>query len=243
MFDIIKKPSPHHPTMDKLAIDIAGEISLSDKPGATMKKWREIFAITQAELGSYLKISASTISDYEGNRRQSPGTTVIKRFVTTLITIDKEKGSPVLRKLTEGNVKTEEFFEVHEFASTVSALDFAKLINGKVVANEDLMQSKKLYGYTLIDSLKVILDMPYSQLPKLYGSMSERAFIFTQVSTGRSPLVVIRVTPMKPSLVVLHDIEHNEVDKLALKIAEKEQIPVLTTKMDIAKIRESLNKI
>ena len=116
-----------------------------------------------------------------------------------------------------------------------------KIINAQVVANEDLMGVKKLYGYTLMDSLRIILEMPFNQFPKLYGSMSERAFIFTQVSTGRSPLVVIRVTPMKPSVVVLHGI--SEVDPLALKIAQKEQIPVLTTRMDIAKIKEALNKL
>ncbi|MFN3909996.1 MAG: transcriptional regulator, partial [Candidatus Anstonellaceae archaeon] len=65
-------------------------------------------------------------------------------------------------------------------------------------------------------------------------------FVFTKVSTGRSPLVVIRVSKMKPSIVVLHGIE--EVDSLALKIAQKEQIPVLTTRMDLQKIREVLNK-
>jgi putative transcriptional regulator len=71
--------------------------------------------------------------------------------------------------------------------------------------------------------------------------MSERAFVFTRVSTGRSPLVVIRVTAMKPSLVILHGID--EVDSLALKIAQKEQIPVLVTKTDLQRIREALNKL
>jgi len=83
--------------------------------------------------------------------------------------------------------------------------------------------------------------MPYSQFPKLYGTMSERAFIFTQVSTGRSPMVVIRVTPMKPSLMVLHGLK--EVDPLAIKIAEREKIPVIATSMDLAKIKEVLNRI
>ena len=62
-----------------------------------------------------------------------------------------------------------------------------------------------------------------------------------KVSTGRSPMVVIRVSPMKPTLVVLHGI--TEVDKLAVKIAQKEQIPLLVTKKDIGKIKEELNRI
>jgi putative transcriptional regulator len=227
--------------MEKLKNEIAGEITLSPTPGSTMKKWREIFAITQVELAEALQISQSTISDYEGNRRKSPGSGVIKRFVNSLLQIDMERGSPILAKLQQGAEKTEEYFKLHEFATSISAIDFQKMLNATVVANEELMKTKKLYGYTLMESLKIILEMPYSQFPKLYGTMSERAFIFTQVSTGRSPMVVIRVTPMKPSLVVLHGLK--EVDPLAIKIAEREKIPVIATSMDLAKIKEVLNRI
>lgn len=227
--------------MEKLKNEIAGEVALSPQPGSTMKKWREIFAISQTELAEHLKLSCSTISDYEGNRRKSPGTAIIRRFVDALFQIDKARGHPILSKLHTGIEKTDQFFETHEFATSISALDFAKIVNGKVAAGEELMKVKKLYGYTLMDSLKVILDMPFNQFPKLYGTMSERAFLFTQVSTGRSPMVVIRVTPMKPSIVLLHGID--EVDALALKIAEREQIPVVTTKMDLLRIREALNKL
>lgn len=228
--------------MEKLKYEIAGEIALSPNPGSTMKKWREIFAITQTELAHHLNLSCSTISDYEGNRRKSPGTTIISRFIDALFDIDKERGNPILSKLSSDlGPAQDQYFETHEFATSISALDFAKLINAKVVANEDLMKVKKIYGYTLMDSLKVILDMPFSQFHKLYGTMSERAFIFSRVSTGRSPLVVIRVTPMKPSLVILHGID--EVDSLALKIAQREQIPVLVTKNDLQRVREALNKL
>ena len=227
--------------MEKIRNEMAGEITLSATPGSTMKKWREIFAITQVELAQLLKISPSTISDYEGNRRKSPGSGVIKRFVGAILEIDTERGAPILSKLQQGVEKSEQYFELHEFATSISAIDFQKMLNASVVANEELMKSKKLYGYTLMESLKIILEMPYSQFPKLYGTMSERAFIFTQVSTGRSPMVVIRVTPMKPSLVVLHGLK--EVDPLAIKIAEREKIPVISTNMDLAKIKDVLNKI
>ena len=51
-------------------MEIAGEIVLSDDPGATMKKWREIFGISQVELARHLSITVSTISDYEGESLQ-----------------------------------------------------------------------------------------------------------------------------------------------------------------------------
>jgi putative transcriptional regulator len=226
--------------MERLRLKIAGEISLSDNPGATMKKWREIFGITQAELGRYLKIGTSTISDYEGDRRKSPGTGVVKRFVDALISIDIKTGGTTVRRFSE-EVPKESFFELKEFSTSLSGTDFAKLIDGKAVVNGSLLAEKKVYGYTLLDSIKVILDMPYEEFPKLYGSVGERAFIFTKVSTGRSPMVVIRVTPMKPSVVVLHGL--TSVDRLGVKIAQKEKIPVITTKMDIATIKEQLSKI
>ncbi|MFH1470672.1 MAG: helix-turn-helix domain-containing protein [Candidatus Micrarchaeota archaeon] len=205
-----------------------------------MKKWREIFGITQAELGRYLKIGTSTISDYEGERRKSPGTGVIRRFVDALISIDIKTGGTTVRRFSEDEPK-ENFFELKEFSSSISALEFSKLIDGKAVVNGSLLAEKKVYGYTLLDSIKVILDMPYEEFPKLYGSVGERAFIFTKVSTGRSPMVVIRVTPMKPSVVVLHGLA--SVDRLGIKIAQKEKIPVITTKMELHLIKEKLAKI
>lgn len=227
--------------MEKIKLEIAGEISLSDDAGATMKKWREIFNISQVEHARHLGISVSTISDYEANRRKSPGTAVIKRFVNSLFEIDRKKGGLISQKLLEGEKNVEDYFEVREFAKGVTIKEFAHLIDGKVLTNQDLMESKQIYGYTLIDSLKVILEMPFAYFPRMYGNVSERAFVFTGVSTGRSPMVVIRVSPSKPSVVVLHGIE--DVDKLALKISERERIPLIVTKMDIGKIKEKLDKI
>ena len=205
-----------------------------------MKKWREIFGITQAELGRYLKIGTSTISDYEGDRRKSPGTGVLRRFVDALIAIDVKTGGTTVRRFSEDEPR-EAFYELREFSSSISGTEFSKLIEGRAVVNGSLLPEKKAYGYTLLDSIKVILDMPYEEFPKLYGSVGERAFIFTKVSTGRSPMVVIRVTPMKPSIVVLHGL--TSVDRLGIKIAQKERIPVITTKMEVAEIKEKLSKI
>ncbi|MBN2122070.1 helix-turn-helix domain-containing protein [Candidatus Micrarchaeota archaeon] len=227
--------------MDKLKLRIAGEISLSEDPGSTMKKWREIFGITQGELAKEIGISVSTISDYESNRRKSPGATIIKRFVTVLFELDAKKGGGITQKLLEGGSNTDEYFEQHEFARSLPLSDFIGLVEGTVVTNPDLIEERKLYGYTLIDSIKVILDMPFTYFTNIYGNMNERAMIFTGVSTGRSPMVVIRVSPSKPSVVILHGIK--KVDKLAIKLSEKEQIPIVVTQLDISEIKERLNKI
>ncbi|MEM2805227.1 MAG: helix-turn-helix domain-containing protein, partial [Candidatus Bathyarchaeia archaeon] len=74
-----------------LARRIAGEIILSNKPGATMRKWRELFAISQTTLSDKMMLSPSVISDYESGRRKSPGTRFVRRFVWALLKIDEEK--------------------------------------------------------------------------------------------------------------------------------------------------------
>ncbi|HLD59374.1 MAG TPA: helix-turn-helix domain-containing protein [Candidatus Bilamarchaeaceae archaeon] len=229
--------------MDKIQMEIAGEIVLSDDPGATMKKWREIFGISQVELARHLSITVSTISDYEGNRRKSPGSVIVKRFVSAIFNIDIAKGGTISQKLTGSHKPTNEFFEVHEFARGITLLDFVNLIKGQAITNIDLLETKKVYGYTLIDSLKVILEMPFTYFQNLYGNINERVFIFTGVTTGRSPMVVIRVNPSKPSAVVFQGIDMDKMDKLALKISERERIPIIVTKTSGEKIKEALNKI
>lgn len=229
--------------MEKIQVEIAGEISLSDDPGATMKKWREIFGITQVELSRHLNITVSTISDYEGNRRKSPGTGVIKRFVLSLFEIDSKKGGIISQRLAEKDKPTDQYFEVHEFARGIMLKDFIDIIKGEILSNADMIEEKKIYGYTLIDSLKTILEMPFSFFQSLYGNINERVFIFTGVSTGRSPMVVLRVSPSKPSAVVMHGLDASKLDKLALKISEKERIPLILTRMNISEIKDALNKI
>lgn len=82
---------------------IAGEITMSDNPGKTIKKWREEFRISQLELSEYLKITPSVISDYEKGRRKSPGVASIRKIVNALIEIDKARGGgPVIRRYSTG---------------------------------------------------------------------------------------------------------------------------------------------
>jgi len=84
--------------------------------------------------------------------------------------------------------------------------------------------------------------MPFSYFQNLYGNVNERVFIFMGVSTGRSPMVVLRVSPSKPSAVVLHNIEKAKLDKLAVKISEKERVPIIITKMPISEIKKVLTR-
>jgi putative transcriptional regulator len=230
--------------MDSLEERIAGEIAMSESAGSAMKKWRELFGVSQVELSKYLKISASTISDYEGNRRASPGVVIIKRFVTALLSIDGQKGGEVIRNLDKFNASKDEagsFYSIHDFSTPISGMDFSRLIDAKIAANPNILDTTKLFGYTMLDSLRVILEISPADYPRLFGTTTERAFIFDQVSTGRSPMVVVRVAPIKPKLVVIQNVD--TIDKLAVKIAQIERIPLLTTRLNTEELKLRLNNI
>lgn len=223
---------------------IAGEITLSKDPGSSMKKWREIFGLSQIELAEKLKVSASTISDYESGRRKSPGIGVVNRLISTLFEIDQAKGAKVLKQLNKEIKQKEEVFDVHEFSGELTGKEFAEKIDADVIANPSRLRDMRIYGYTIIDSLRVILEVPVHEYLHMFGRTPDRALIFMQVENGRSPLIAVKVgrfsTEMRPSIVVLHGCQ--KVDPIAIKIAENEKIPLLTTEMDIKDIREILKK-
>jgi putative transcriptional regulator len=230
--------------MDELREKIAGEITLSDSPGSAMKKWRELFGVTQIELAKQVKISTSTISDYESNRRLSPGVGVIRRFVEALFTIDDTHGGTVannLERMSPNNEEKDPFYTIHDFSAPISGTDFSRIIEGRVIANPNYLDSVKLFGYTRLDSIRVILEMSPAEYPKLFGSTTERAFVFERVSSGRSPMVVVRVAPIKPKLIVMYNLTN--VDKLAVKIAQVEKIPLLTTKLSADEVYKRLDKL
>ena len=230
--------------MDKLAVTMAGEIALSQDPGGSMKKWREIFGVSQTELSEHLKVSSSTISDYEGGRRKSPGIGVVNRLVQSLVEIDKTRGGKIRKQLEKDFAPVQEVFDTHEFSAAVKASDFAEKIAGKCVSNPGKLKETNLFGYTVIDSLKVILEVPVHEYMRLYGKTPDRALIFQGVENGRSPMIAVKIgrfsTDMKPALVVLHGID--KVDPLAIKIAETEKIPLITTNKPLAEIIAELKK-
>jgi predicted transcriptional regulator len=73
-----------------LARRIAGEIILSSKPGSTMKKWRELFAVSQINLSEAMGLSSSVISDYESADEKAL-VQIHRKFVLSLCKSMKEK--------------------------------------------------------------------------------------------------------------------------------------------------------
>ncbi|EQD36847.1 transcriptional regulator, XRE family, partial [mine drainage metagenome] len=94
---------------------------------------------------------------------------------------------------------------------------------------------------TIVDGIKAILSFSYSEYSLLYGWSSQRAIFFTEVKLGRSPMIAIRVHPLKPAAVVY--IRAGRIDDLAVKLAEIENIPLITTEMDVRQVSEVLSSV
>ncbi len=212
-----------------IAERICGNIVLAENAGEAMRKWRTLFEISQSELARRLKVSASVISDYESSRR-SPGINFLKRFVLTLLKIDEERGSPTLsryRHMLETDTKA--VLDIVEYTRAVTIREFCKAIDGEVLNEFE----KLVHGHTFVDSLSAILSFNAFDFYRLYGLTSERALIFTKVTSGRSPMVAVRVSNLKPAAVVLHGSPSEKVDEIARKIADVERIPLIVSNMDV----------
>lgn len=210
----------------KLARDMVSEIVLAKHPEAVIKKWRNIFKVSQKQLAAELHITSSVISDYESGRRKSPGIMVVRKYVNSLLAIDTKTGGQVIRSFvsnTPSESLSNAIIDIKEFTEGIDVKDFCARINAQLVT-KDIGLSSQVYGYTIIDSLKAITELSYSELIKLYGITTQRALIFTKVSTGRTPMVAIKLTGLHPSLVVLHGL--SVVDDIAKRIAEAEKIPL-----------------
>ncbi len=232
------------------AIRIAGDIVMSRSPGRNMRKWREIFGVSQVELAHKMGISASVLSDYESLRRKSPGSMFIRRFVRSLLEIDIERGGTTLRNIRRLLLGSEKLYEaiidMREFEAPVTIHDFCKAIEAELVVDTD-SGSSLIYGYTIVDSIKLILEVPSSDYIRLYGATTQRAAIFTRVRYGRSPIVAVKAMQagtggLRPALVVLHGPE--ALDPLALTVARREGIPVAVTRIkDVQELVRRLRTI
>jgi putative transcriptional regulator len=228
---------------NRLAEKMAGEITLSEKPGEVMKKWRINFDVAQSDLSTHLEVSPSVISDYESGRRKSPGTVIVSKIVNALLDIDQQRGNKQIRayeSMIIGSYDANVIYDIHEYSTPITINELSNLIEARIIHRQDPDNNKQLYGYTVVDSLKVILELPYQEFQKLYGWSTERAMIFTKVSSGRSPLVAIRVTNLKPGAIVLHGLEEDKVDPIARQIAQVENISLMSTVMPIETMIKTL---
>ena len=225
-----------------LARRIAGEIILSSIPGSTMRKWRELFAVSQITLSETMGLlSSGVISDYESGRRKSPGAKFIRRFVLSLLHIDEAKGSRFIRefaKLTSSPSMA--IVDLREFPIPVRVEYLCRAIGGEIVAGKD-KYVKEVNGYTVIDSTKAVEAYSGLEYSQLFGATTDRALVFTNIEAGSLPMMIVRVSSLKPRIIVFHK---TQPDAEAIRIAEYEQIPLIySTAPTLEQLVKSLRKL
>lgn len=229
----------HQPMVEEFKKKIAGEIAISPDPGKTIRKWREEFGLSQHQLADAMSVSHSVISDYESGRRKSPGVGVVKKMVDAFIDLDIQNGSPVISKYNP-DYKLDCILAMDEFPAGASVEQVVEALGGRNL-NPDRVLAKKVYGYTIVDSVKVILSLGSQDYLKIYGWNIERALIFTNVHFGRSPMIAVRAHPLSPAMVVYQKPE--KVDPLAVKLARLEGISLVTSDLTVEEMVERLDSL
>ncbi|WP_122088903.1 helix-turn-helix domain-containing protein [Halalkalicoccus subterraneus] len=207
------------PPREELAEKVAGEITLSDDPGATLRKWRTDFTVSQTELAEELSISSSVISDYESGRRESPGIAVVRRIVTALLDIDERRGGDRIRqyaRVISAGFESDIVQDLREYPTTIPLRRFYEAIDATEVVSGT---SDRISGHTVIDSIEAITRLSSEEFYRLYGQSTNRALMFTGVTRGESPLVAMRVVNPTPNAVVLHGLREEDLWKHAPDLA------------------------
>jgi len=208
----------------ELAEKIAGEVALSEQPGATLKKWRTEFEVAQADLAATLDVSPSVVSDYEGGRRANPGIGVVRRTVEALLDIDERRGGEHIRRyarVLSAGFDSDAVHDLREYDSTVRLDRYYDAIGATQLVGGD---RETIAGHTVIDSIAAIRELSGEEFYDLYGRSTNRVLVFTGVSRGESPLVALRVVTPTPHAVVLHGIDEESLWEHAPALARRDGV-------------------
>ena len=212
--------SPYKASLsDELIGKVAANVIISTNPGQMLKAWRERLGLKQLLVAKEMKISPSVLSDYESGRRNSPGSKFLKRYIVALVTLDAITNRSLERLI--GGEDHSAIKGIGEFKKPIRASKVMQSLKGKVLKGKDSLNSY-INGYTVLDSINTIYMLSGYDFYRIFGATTERVLVFTKVGMGRSPLVAIRVSQLKPRMVVLHG--PTDVDPLAVDLAEREKI-------------------
>lgn len=206
-----------------------------------MRKWRELFAISQMNLSEKMLVSSSVISDYESGRRPSPGTKFVRRFVWALLKIDEERGSRFIREFARlTSSPSTAIVDLREFPIPVRVEYLCRAIKGEIIA-ESGKPTKEILGYTVVDSRKAVETLSGLEYSQLFGASTDRALVFTNVCNENLPMMLVRVSNLKPRIVVFHGARP---DDHSVRLAEYDQILLVYSPLpSIEQLVKSLRKL
>ncbi len=231
------------PPRGEPAEKVAGEITLSEDPGATLRKWRTDFTVSQTELAEELSISSSVISVYESGRRASPGIAVVRRIVTALLDIDERRGGDRIRqyaRVISAGFESDIVQDLREYPTTIPLKRFYDAISADEIVSGT---SDRISGHTVIDSIEAITRLSSEEFYRLYGQSTNRALLFTGVTRGESPLVAMRVVNPTPNAVVLHGLSESDLWDHAPDLARIDGFSLAVCETDIETTLERLREL
>jgi putative transcriptional regulator len=115
-----------------------------------------------------------------------------------------------------------------------------KAINGEIVACLD-RYVKEVNGYTVVDSKRAVETLSGLEFSQLFGAATERALIFTNIAAGVSPMLIVRVSSLKPCVVIFHG---TKPDEYSMKLAEYERIPLIYSSLpSVEQLLKSLRRL
>jgi putative transcriptional regulator len=226
-----------------LAEKIAGEIALSDDPGATLRKWRTDFDVSQTALAEELGVSSSVVSDYESGRRESPGIGVVRRMVTALLDIDERRGGDCIRqyaRVLSAGFASDIVLDLREYAASVPLDRFYDAVDATELTAGD---RRRVSGHTVIDSIEAITRLSSEEFYRLYGQSTNRVLVFTNVSRGESPLVAMRVVNPTPNAVLLHGIGVDDLWEHAPKLAAMDGFSLAVSEQPVEELLAALREL
>jgi len=228
----------------ELAERMAGEVVMSDDPGATLRKWRTDFEVSQTELAGELDISSSVVSDYESGRRSSPGIGVVSRLVAGLLDIDESRGGGHIRqyaRVVSAGFDSEIVHDLREYSTGVRLRRLFDALTADPVV--EAPTGETVAGHTVIDSIEAITRLSSEEFYRLYGQSTNRVLVFTRVTRGESPLVALRVAAPTPSAVVLHGMSAEDLWELAPELARSDGYALATTEQPLPNCLEALRAV
>lgn len=227
----------------ELAEKIAGEVALSDDPGATLRKWRTDFEVPQTALADELDVSPSVVSDYESGRRGNPGVDVVRRIIAALLDVDERHGADHIRQYARvllAGFDSDVVYDLREYAANipVERLHEATGATGLVAGDRDTIA-----GHTVLDSVEVIRRFSSEEFYSLYGESTNRALVFTNVTDGEGAMVALRVVQFTPHAVVLHGISETDLWEHAAELARIEGFALALTEMPLDGVLDRLREL
>jgi len=215
--------------LEYVAKRIAGDILLSDNPGSIIRKWREIYGLSQVDAARIMGVKPSVLSDYERGKRFA-GRGFIRRFIDSLFKHDSSRDWIVTRRVARLlNIYVEGVLDIGEFKFPLTLDELLIIVKGYLLSSTTL--HRPILGYTILDSVRAVEALTANEYVKVMGATSDRVVVFTNITRGRSVMVAVRVSPVKPSAIVLHGIER--IDPLAVRIACIESIPLIASRIRI----------